>query len=248
MELNWSTFVLEIVNFLILVWILKRFFYQPVLDVIARRRAGIEKILGDARKLHDDAQELRKQYENRLAEWAKERQAARAQLTKEIEAERLQRLQDLVSLLEQERKKAAVVEQRRLDNIQRQLEQTALAQGARFAARLLSLGAGPQLQERLLELLLEQLPALPAARLEELRHSAGAVADKILVASACLLDAATRQRLEQALGVSLGIRAPFQYQEDPELLAGVRITAGAWVLHANVQDELAGYARLIHDA
>jgi len=42
MELNWSTFLLEIINFLILVWILKHFFYKPILDVIAHRRADIE--------------------------------------------------------------------------------------------------------------------------------------------------------------------------------------------------------------
>ena len=54
MELNWSTFVLEILNFLVLVWILKRFLYKPVLAVIARRREGIEKSLAEARSLHED--------------------------------------------------------------------------------------------------------------------------------------------------------------------------------------------------
>ena len=117
MELNWSTFVLEIVNFLILVWILKRFFYQPVLGVIARRRAGIEKTLNDARKLQDDALALRGQYEARLAEWETERRAAREQLTREVEAERTQRLQALQDELAQERDRAAVVEQRRLDTL-----------------------------------------------------------------------------------------------------------------------------------
>ena len=37
MQLNWSTFVLEIINFLILVWVLKRFLYKPVLAAIAQR-------------------------------------------------------------------------------------------------------------------------------------------------------------------------------------------------------------------
>lgn len=40
MQIDWTTFVLEIVNFLALVWLLKRFLYTPVLDVLARRRAG----------------------------------------------------------------------------------------------------------------------------------------------------------------------------------------------------------------
>jgi F-type H+-transporting ATPase subunit b len=247
LELNWSTFVLEIINFLILVWILKRFFYQPVLDVIARRRAGIEKTQADARRLHDEAQDLRGQYENRLADWDRERRAAREQLAKEIEAERTQRLQTLLSDLTQERERSAIVEQRRVDNLRRQLEQTALTQGAQFAARLLSLAAGPQLQEKLLELLLQQLAELSAVRLEALRSGADTQPDKILVTSGFPLDTATRERLEQALGAGLGVKMPLQYQEDPELLAGVRITVGAWVLQANVQDELAGFARLAHD-
>ena len=59
MELNWSTFLLEIINFLVLVWILKRFLYQPVLDVIARRRKAIEAQLAEALRLQDEAESLK---------------------------------------------------------------------------------------------------------------------------------------------------------------------------------------------
>jgi len=247
LELNWSTFVLEIINFLILVWILKRFFYQPVLEVIARRRAGIEKTRADAQQLQDEAQALRSQYENRLTEWDKERRAVREQLVKEIEAERAQRLQMLSGELAQERERSAIVEQRRLENLQRQLEQTALNQGAQFATRLLSVAAGPQLQEKLIELLLQQLDTLSAAPIEDLRSGVGAAPDSIRVTSAFTLDKPVRGHLEEVLSACIGARLPFQYQEDTELLAGVRITVGAWVLHANLKDELAGFARLAHD-
>ena len=40
MQIDWTTFALEIINFLVLVWILKRFLYRPVLDTLARRRAA----------------------------------------------------------------------------------------------------------------------------------------------------------------------------------------------------------------
>ena len=112
MELNWSTFLLEIINFLILVWILKHFFYKPVLNVIARRRRSIEKSLNDANTLHEDAEALRVQYENRLAEWEKERQAAHTSLDKEIETERARRMEALRTTLGEEREKARVIEQR----------------------------------------------------------------------------------------------------------------------------------------
>jgi F-type H+-transporting ATPase subunit b len=247
LELNWSTFVLEIVNFLILVWILKRFFYRPVLEVIARRRAGIEQTRAEAAELRGEAQQLRAQYENRLAEWERERRAAHDELIREIEAERTRRLQTLSDELAQERERAAVVEQRRRDEQRGQLEQTALAQGAQFAGRLLRLTAGSQLQEQLLELLLQQLETLPALQREELCGGAVSTSEGIRVTSAFRLDSSARERLQQSLGALFGALAAVQYQEDPELLAGVRITVGAWVLQANVKDDRAGFARLAHD-
>jgi F-type H+-transporting ATPase subunit b len=247
LELNWSTFVLEIINFLVLVWILKRFFYRPVLEVIARRRAGIEQTRAEAGTLREEAQRLRAQYENRLAEWDQERRAAREELGREIEAERARRLQTLADELAQERERAAAADQRRRDEERRGLEQTALAQGAQFAARLLGLAPGPQLQDSLLGLLLEQLDALPAEQREALRGDAGTAPAGIRVTSAYALENPARQRLQQALGALLGAPVAVQFHEDPELLAGVSIAVGAWVLQANVKDDLAGFARLAHD-
>jgi len=83
MELNWSTFVLEIINFLVLVWILKRFLYKPVLKVIAKRRAAIEKTLTEARDKEKAAEELKTRYEGRVAQWDRERAQAREDLARE---------------------------------------------------------------------------------------------------------------------------------------------------------------------
>ena len=50
MEWNWSTFVLEMINFLVLVWILKHFFYRPVLGVIERRQKSIDQTVEAANR------------------------------------------------------------------------------------------------------------------------------------------------------------------------------------------------------
>ena len=247
MELNWSTFLLEIINFLILVWILKHFFYKPVLNVIARRRRSIEKSLNDANTLHEDAEALRVQYENRLAEWEKERQAARTSLVKEIETERAQQLEALRATLGKERKKARVIEQRRLETNRLRTEEMALAQGAQFATRLLSVAAGPELEQRLLDLLLKELTALPPKQLSTLRAAAGKTADRMLVASTSPLNDATRLSLENTLASVLEVTTPFHYEQDKELLAGLRVTMGSWVLRANLQDELKSFAELAHE-
>jgi F-type H+-transporting ATPase subunit b len=244
LELSWSTFLLEIINFLVLVWILKRFLYKPVLDVIARRRAGIEKTLADAESLHSEAQALREEYEQRLARWEDERRQARTQLQHEIEEERARRVEELQNLLAAEREKAQVIEQRELAETLRNNETRALAHGARFASRLLEAASGPELETRLLELLLEELGALSTERLEALRDGFREPPDDVVITSAFPLADGARARLTGALKTALAIEVSPRFEEDSELLAGVCISIGSWTLGANLRDELKGFAEL----
>lgn len=246
MELNWSTFVLEIINFLVLVWILKRFFYRPVLDVIARRRSGIEKTLDEARTLHQDAETLQTRYRSRLADWEQERQQAREQLAGEIENRRAQELATLRAELDRETEKARVAEARRQADLRHNIEEQALLQAGRFASRLLGQAATPELQARLLELVVEELPELPAERLAALRNSGSRVLDGVVVASAWPLSQSQREALQKVLAAATGNHQPARFEQDSDLLAGVRITIGAWVLGANLRDELEGFAKLAH--
>lgn len=246
MELNWSTFVLEIINFLVLIWILKRFFYRPVLDIIARRRAGIEEKLAHAKALQEDAETLQARYRDRLADWEQERQQARQQLAQQIEAERIQRLATLQSELEQEAEKARVGAEKRLADATHKAQETALIQAGRFASRLLALAAGPQLQAKLLELIVDELPKLPADHIATLRSSWGQAPQAIVVASAYPLSEQQRQTLKQVITHTTESDLPLRFEQDSALLAGVRITIGAWILGANLQDELKSFAEIAH--
>jgi F-type H+-transporting ATPase subunit b len=242
LELNWSTFLLEIINFLVLIWILKRFLYRPVLDVIARRRAGIEKTLADAKTLQDEAQVLREQYEQRLTRWEDERQEGRAQLQHEIEEERARRMEELQDLLAREREKAQVIEQRELAEALRRSQETALTHGARFASRLLGFASGPELETRLLELLLDEIGSLSTERLEALRDGFRKPASDVVITSAFPLADVQRARLTEALTTTLAMEVSPRYEEDPELLAGLCVSIGSWTLGANLRDELKGFA------
>lgn len=248
MELSWSTFLLEIINFLVLVWILKRFLYKPVLGVIARRRSGIEEQLAEARRLHDEADTLKAEYENRLADWEQERQRARDALAQEIDEERARQMEALQTTLAQEREKARVAESRRRAEAAREIEHHALQQSAQFASRLLTQAAGPELEARLFDLLVDNLSSLSSDQIAALRTQWGEPPEAIMVASAYPLPEDRRQRLEEALTGVTGFALPVQYARDTDLLAGLRITIGAWVLHADVRDELKGFAEFAHAA
>jgi F-type H+-transporting ATPase subunit b len=243
-ELNWSTFVLEVINFLVLVWILKRFLYKPVLNVIARRRAEIEKSLADAEALHASAKSLQQQYEGRLAEWSREKQQARDLLAVELEAERSRSISELQGALEKEREKQQVSESRRQADAIARIEERALLQGARFATRLLEQAAGPELQVRLVDMLLAELEQLPGERIQALRGGYGTVPGAVVVTSAFPLADAQRRRLKLTLLTISGPGMALRFEQDDALLAGVRIHIGAWELAASLKDELQGFVAL----
>jgi len=246
LELSWSTFVLEIINFLVLVWILKRFLYKPVLAVIARRRAGIEKSMADAEALHADAEKLQEQYEDRLVVWDQERLQAREALDREIEAERERAMAELQIALEEKRKMASMAEARRQADAMRKFEETALNQGARFATRLLEQASGPETEARLVEMVLTELTKLPDEQIAALRNSYGKTPATVVVVSAFPIPGDQRQRLEQALATLIGSDIPLRFEQNSDLLAGLRITIGAWVLGVNLRDELKGFIEIAH--
>ena len=109
MELNWSTFILEILNFLVLVWIMKRFFYKPLLRIIAERRDAIESQSAEALRLNEESVSLKEQYENRLSDWKQERQQARDTLNQEFENEKIRQLEALKNVLALEKEKSRKV-------------------------------------------------------------------------------------------------------------------------------------------
>jgi F-type H+-transporting ATPase subunit b len=238
MNLDWSTFLLEIINFLVLVWILKRFLYKPVLDVIERRKAGITKTLSDAQVMRDEAELLKRKYEERLVALEREGEQARVALDEGLQAERERRLAVLRQAVEEERKKHDVLEVRRLREQARATEQAAVDHGAQFAARLLGRIASPEVEARLVDLFLEELARQSDERRQAVRQAFQEVGGPITVSSAYPLEAARRTAVTEALGKWLGQTVACQFAEDRAQLAGLRVTIGPWILEADLQREL----------
>lgn len=55
MRIDWSTLALQTVNVVVLVWLLSRFLFRPVSDIIAKRQAAARKLIDDASRERDAA-------------------------------------------------------------------------------------------------------------------------------------------------------------------------------------------------
>jgi len=237
-EFNWSTVILEAINFIVLVWILKRFLYRPVMMAVERRRRAIQDNIADAAAIRHEAEGMREHYEGRQREWELEKEQRRADLAHELEQERKRMRVELVAQLEEERQRHAAEEERRLRERYRENEERALQHAGRFVARLLERLTGKELEARQVSLFIEELEALPEEQLEKLRTAFAEDTATLRVESAFPLGKAERTRVSGSLQKAVGGEATVEFAEAPELLAGLRVQVGYWVLDANLREEM----------
>src|SRR5271168_605363 len=93
MLINWFTVFAQAINFLILVWLLKRFLYKPILHAIDEREKGIATQLAQAEARKAEAQKERDDFQHKNETFDQERAALMTKVADEAKAER-QRLLD----------------------------------------------------------------------------------------------------------------------------------------------------------
>lgn len=85
------TFVAQICNLFIQVYLIKKFLFKPVNEILAKRRALADAEISDAKKAKDEALEMKSEYEKNMAD-AKSRASeilAAAQKTAAIQSEEM---------------------------------------------------------------------------------------------------------------------------------------------------------------
>ena len=238
MSFDSTTFVLEVLNFLVLVWLLQRFFYRPVMTVIERRRDDEAATVAKAQALRDEAAGLKAEYESRLAQAAEDHERAVAALDAEIALERARRLAALEAEIDVERRRRQALEDRERGERDAERERQAIGLAARFAARLLSRMAGPALEDKLIDSVLAELPSIDAGRRAALQSAIGQAGARVEVRTAHPLAPARRSMLTSTLNGLAGRTLAPEFAEEPALEAGLSIMAGSWALSASVRDEL----------
>ena len=248
MELDPLSIALEILNFLVLLWLLKRFLYKPVRAAIAQRQLTLEQGLKDAQLRELQAAAKEREYARLQEDWQAEQARQQAQLQQQLANERDIALEKIRTAAAAEQKRLETLQAQECDQREQSLQKQAVQSALQLTTRLLQRVASESLDRLLLNMLREDLAHLEdeerAALQDSLRNQQGV----IIAACAHPLDAGVEEELQTALSDTLGQPVTLETQLEPALLSGVRLNIGARVLHANLADELAFFARnLNHD-
>lgn len=239
MQFDWSTLALQTANVLVLLWLLRRFLFLPVVSIIAARKNAAEKLLADAAAIRDQlqiqGQELARREEELQA--TGDKIVADARTAAETErAHLLQRTKDEAAQLREAGLKDLARERQQM---WRKLRTEAQQLAVTIAARLLGRIPPEPLDAALLRSFQTWLGGLSSHDF----HAFAQPGETLEVITAAPLDAQTQASCARMLEQYLGSRSAPRFGIDPSLIAGVEIRGSHGRLLNDLRSDLDRIAR-----
>lgn len=236
MTFNIWTFLFEVLNFVVLAFILQRLLYRPLRDAIDKRRAENERARTEAETSRKEAELAREQLATKLAELDRERLEVLRKATEQAEAERAKRLTEADVLAKGVREQARHdAEQLRHDTLIG-LEGEVGKLAVRLAERLLTEACDGSLNGQLACHLADAVRAVSGGERERVQRDAER--SEAVVESARTLDESTRTSLSAAVHELLGRPCTMKYEVNPSLVGGALLRIGGHVWDATIAAQL----------
>jgi F-type H+-transporting ATPase subunit b len=238
MKFNIWTFIFQLINFVVLLLVLRRLLYRPVKEIMEKRRAAVRKTLEDAEKTKQEASALKEEYEIKKTEMDR----LRGDVLDKAEEEADIRRKEILRKAEEEAKVIFQKERARLDfeknKIESRLKENIVDTSLSYAASILSDLSDVNLHNRILEKLTGSVPDI-VKEVKDLNIPADGLT--IEIASAYPLpDSLTERLLEEFKPVYHG-RVSVKAVVEPGLISGAVVRVLDMVYDASLKGQLQAF-------
>ncbi len=225
MLIDWFTVGAQVLNFLTLVWLMKRFLYKPILDAIDAREKRIAAAVSDTEAKDGEARKERDTFHEKNEVFDQERAALLAKATDEAGTERqrlLDEARDAATALGTKRMETLRNEEQDLrQSIGRRTQQEVFAVARKALADL----ATVSLEERLGEVFIRQLRVLDGDSKERLSAALKTGSEPAVVRSAFDLPEEQHEAVQNAINETFSEDIPLRFETAPDLIGGIELAA-----------------------
>ena len=245
MLVDWFTVSAQVVNFLILVWLMKRFLYKPILHAIDAREQRIATELADADAKRAEAEKEREKFQKNNEEFNRQRNDLLGKAKEEAKAER-ERLFDearqAADALRAKRQDALKREQQSLnDEIARRTREEVFA----IARKTLMDLAGTSLEERMSEAFTRRLRELNDEAKEGLAKALKTSSEPVRLRSAFEMPPQQRAAIQHALNETFSAEIQVRFETAPDVISGIELAANGRKVAWSIADYLASLEKSI---
>ena len=248
MQIDWITVAAQIINFLILVWLLKRYLYGPIIKAMDEREARIAERMEAAEKERETAAAETARY--RAMQQALEERRDQMLRATQVEANNLRQ-----SLLSEARRNVTTQREEWLADLAaertdflgdvRERSGEAFSQMARRALGDL---AGVELDDQIVQRFQEVLQKVGDNELRNIRSFASRAGAQIAVRTGFDLTTKRRNALSSAIAKLISEDAEIVFEHSPQLICGVELRAGGQVVRWSLDGYLDGMESELREA
>ena len=243
MLIDWFTVGAQVLNFLILVWLLKHFLYKPILNAIDAREKRIASELADADAKKSEAQKERDDFQNKNKVFDQQRSALLGKAADEAKVER----ERLLGEAHKDADNLRSVEAAALRNDQKRLGSaiTNLAKQEVFgiARKTLADLATVSLEERMGEVFTRRLREMDGKAKALLGAALKSSSEPAVVRSTFDLGSAQRAAVQNALNETFSAEIHIRFETSPDLISGIELTTNGQKLAWSIADYLASLGK-----
>lgn len=226
MGIQWFTAIAQILNFLILVAILKRFLYKPIVRAMEQREQTIRERLQTAAQERAAAQQAKMQYEQLQQQLAAQQETLLQQAKVEVDQLRSKLIQNAHETVAASRRRWQTALQRQQAGFLQELRHRALQQVHQTLRQVLREMADAELEYQVIQVFLKRLQDLsPAERqiFEAAMREAQRETQPVTVYSTFELPETARQQIIRAVHTHIRDAAPLQFATTPHVISGIEL-------------------------
>jgi F-type H+-transporting ATPase subunit b len=238
MLVDWFTVAAQVVNFVILVWLLKRFLYQPILRAIDAREQRIARSLADAAAKETEAETERDAFRRKNEAFDQQRAALLDRAADEAKAERQRLLDEARQAAEVLRAKQQEALQREQQSLNDEVARRTRAEVFAIARKALNDLSGTSLEAHMSEIFVERLRALDDEARQRFAGTLKTSAHPVRVRSAFELTPEQRDGIQAALNETLAADVQVRFETAPEVIAGIELTTDGQKIAWSIADYL----------
>jgi F-type H+-transporting ATPase subunit b len=238
MLIDWFTVGAQVINFIVLVWLLKRFLYKPVLNAIDMREKRVAAESATADLQMTEIKKSREELQARSRAFEEERGAllAKAILDAKTEAERLLgSARQAADALTSQRNAALHSDTARLSGA---LSRLATGESINIARAALKDLAGADLEARICEVFVHRLRGIDSPTKESLGGLLTSPTEKPVVTSSFELSSVDKIAIQTALNETFSADIHLRFELSPDMIGGIALNAGGERLSWTIADYL----------
>ena len=224
MLIDWFTVAAQMVNFLILVWLLKRFLYSRILNALDAREKRIAAELADALAKKNQAEKEHKDYSLKNEEFAEQRIALFDTLTLEARAERQRLFEKARTEAEDMRVKLTEALNNDFRNIREELIGRSRDEIFAIARKTLTDLASAGLEEQMAGVFIHRCRTLTEEERGAIQAVIRAAGKSLRVRSTFALSAELQKSVEHAVREVFAIAGKVEFETSPELISGIELS------------------------